>query len=239
MQDDEGPGQGTLDVHSFHITMTSGGPTSSSTSRTPPCPTASVCPRWATSSSSPARSRRILTSTYPDGLAIPLKAGDQLILQSHYVNASTDTIHGQVDVDMDLMTRTSPTTSRRSLTGRRNLTVRRRRTDTPTAARTLRKIRRSTYFRSARTCTSAAFISRSTRWKARRWSTVFLDTTDWHAPPITTFQPAPLGVAGRSFHYQCTWNNETTHPIYFGPTTEDEMCIMVVTVYPAPDFPLN
>ena len=68
--------------------------------------------------------------------------------------------------------------------------------------------------------------------------TSLFDTTQWDAPPVTKFTPAIATQSGKHLHYQCTWTNDTNAPIVFGPTTSDEMCIMVITIFPAIDYSL-
>lgn len=56
---------------------------------------------------------------------------------------------------------------------------------------------------------------------------------DWHAPAEHDFIPEPLVIAGgEDVRFECTWTNETDGTIDFGPSVEDEMCILGLGYYP-------
>lgn len=179
-----------------------------------------------------------VTNAYPAGLALPLFSGEQLILQSHYVNASTSPIEAKVDVQMTTIPHdqvtdyvqtflivdssfaippgtTGYTDGGKDLTETPNLKI---------LSVSSHMHKRGIHFTIDESGADMPVPER------------LFETTEWHAPPIATFDPPRPTSASHSLHYQCTWNNETASPIYFGPTTEDEMCIMVVTVFPALDY---
>ncbi|HVO29563.1 MAG TPA: hypothetical protein VMV18_02455 [bacterium] len=173
---------------------------------------------------------------YPQGLAMPLFAGEQLVLQSHYVNASNAAIQAKVDVTMDLIPHSEVTNYVETFLipdtsfaippqtfgytdGGKN------QTETPG----LNILSISSHMHKRGTLFTIAEIGATS-------SNNLFTTTTWDAPPIKVFDPPLVTDASKKLHYQCTWDNETTHTIHFGPTTEDEMCIMVVTVYPALDY---
>lgn len=56
---------------------------------------------------------------------------------------------------------------------------------------------------------------------------------DWHAPVSREFAAPGLAVAaGQTIKFECTWENETDATIGFGPSVEDEMCILGLGYYP-------
>lgn len=60
---------------------------------------------------------------------------------------------------------------------------------------------------------------------------------DWHSPNTRNFSDPPLAVeSGKSIHFECSWTNETDSAIGFGPSVEDEMCIVGLGYYPAIEF---
>ena len=66
---------------------------------------------------------------------------------------------------------------------------------------------------------------------------VIYKNEDWHSPVTRDFSDPPLAVeSGRSIHFECSWKNETNDPIVFGPSVEDEMCIVGLGYYPAIEF---
>ena len=41
--------------------------------------------------------------------------------------------------------------------------------------------------------------------------------------------------AGEGFRFTCSWQNPDDHPVYFGVTSEDEMCFVTGYFYPDDD----
>ena len=229
----------TLDVSKFTITMTAGSHhfiLYRSTSNVPDgfgaCP-AMNNEAFVVGSQNPG----VFEFGYPAGLAMPLFSGEQLILQSHYVNASASPITAQVDVKMDLMPHSAVTDYVETfLIPDYDFTIPagtmgytdggKDEPETPNLnilSISSHMHKRGVHF-TIDEVDSAAVSER------------LFETTIWDAPPITRFDPPRPTSSSKKLHYQCTWNNETGSPIHFGPTTEDEMCIMVVTVYPALDW---
>jgi hypothetical protein len=65
------------------------------------------------------------------------------------------------------------------------------------------------------------------------------ESTNWHEPVEETWPDAsPLVTsANQGFRFQCTWNNESSNTIGYGPSVEDEMCIMGAGYYPRVEGP--
>lgn len=56
---------------------------------------------------------------------------------------------------------------------------------------------------------------------------------DWHAPVAREFADPVLALAeGDSVRFECTWENPGTDPVEFGPSVNDEMCILGLGYYP-------
>ena len=62
---------------------------------------------------------------------------------------------------------------------------------------------------------------------------------DWHAPAQRSFEPALPVTGGQTIKFECSWSNETADVIEFGPSVEDEMCILGAGYYPRLDGPLG
>lgn len=57
------------------------------------------------------------------------------------------------------------------------------------------------------------------------------ESTDWHEPPLTTFDP-PLEFTGQDgLRLRCKYQNTTDHDVHFGTRFEDEMCFMWMYFY--------
>lgn len=56
---------------------------------------------------------------------------------------------------------------------------------------------------------------------------------DWHAPVAREFVDPVLAMAeGDQVRFACTWQNPGTEAVEFGPSVDDEMCILGLGYYP-------
>ena len=55
---------------------------------------------------------------------------------------------------------------------------------------------------------------------------------DWENVPVKKFEPGKLIPAGSSFDYHCDYKNPESHDIRQGPSTKDEMCMLIGSYYP-------
>ena len=71
--------------------------------------------------------------------------------------------------------------------------------------------------------------------------TKLYESTNWHEPVEQNWPDAsPLvTTANEGFRFQCTWNNETANPVVYGPSVENEMCIMGAGYYPRTEGPMK
>lgn len=172
---------------------------------------------------------------FPEGKAMPLFGGEQLILESHYANASTEEITGSVEVEFFTIPHDKVDDYLQTL-----LLVYDEFVIPPTtmgyedgyAYPEIPGI--NVWMMSSHT------HKRMTNFVAEEVTggvaTQIYQNDDWHAPVQKIFDPPLAGKSNTDLAFRCTWNNETDQPIYFGPTTEDEMCILVVTIFPAFDY---
>ena len=56
--------------------------------------------------------------------------------------------------------------------------------------------------------------------------------TDWENVPVKTFAPGRTIAAGSSLDYHCDYKNAEAHDIRQGPSTKDEMCMLIGSYYP-------
>lgn len=169
---------------------------------------------------------------YPEGLALPLFAGEQLILETHWSNATGAAITGQVEVEAHTMPHEDVTDYVQTVLA-------------PYADFVIPPVTND-YVDGAEVSETPGFnviaLSSHTHSRATKvtidrtvngtTSRVY-ENTDWHAPVIENFSPPLVSAAGNKLRLECTWNNETNAPITFGPTAADEMCIAILTFYPA------
>ncbi|HRI50545.1 MAG TPA: hypothetical protein PLW65_10220 [Pseudomonadota bacterium] len=55
---------------------------------------------------------------------------------------------------------------------------------------------------------------------------------DWENVPVKKFEPGKVIPAGSSFDYHCDYKNTEPHDIRQGPSTKDEMCMLIGSYYP-------
>jgi hypothetical protein len=55
---------------------------------------------------------------------------------------------------------------------------------------------------------------------------------DWENVPVKKFEPGKPVAAGSTFDYHCDYKNSETHDIRQGPSTKDEMCMLIGSYYP-------
>jgi len=55
---------------------------------------------------------------------------------------------------------------------------------------------------------------------------------DWENVPVKKFEPGKLIPAGSSLDYHCDYKNSESHDIRQGPSTKDEMCMLIGSYYP-------
>ena len=176
----------------------------------------------------------VAETVFPAGKAMPLFGGEQLILESHYANASTEAITAEVTVDFFtipheqvedyLQTILVPWTE----------------FEIPPATFGYSESMTVPEFSGYNTWQLSSHMHhRGTRFTADRIlpgaaaPERIYESTDWSSPAVSTFDPPIAWDSANSVRFECTWDNETDQPIHHGPTTDDEMCILVVTFFPA------
>lgn len=169
---------------------------------------------------------------YPAGLALPLFAGEQLILETHYANATGGPITAQVEVEAHTMAHEDVTDYVQTVLAPYTDFSIPPMTNGYTDGASVNEAPGFKVIAMSSHTHSRATLVTIDRTVGGVTSRVF-ENTDWHAPVIKNFSPPLEGASGNSLRLECTWNNETDAPITFGPTTDDEMCIAVLTFYPA------
>jgi hypothetical protein len=172
---------------------------------------------------------------FPEGKAMPIFGGEQLILESHYANAGEVDVTAQVTVDFFTIAHDDVDDYLQTALLVYDDFVIPPVTNGYLDGASFNEIPGLSIW-----MLSSHTHSRMTMFTADRVEagipTRIYENTDWHAPVQTVFDPPFVGKAGNELAWACTWNNETDHPIYFGPTTDDEMCILVATFFPALDY---
>lgn len=59
--------------------------------------------------------------------------------------------------------------------------------------------------------------------------------TEWEEVPVKEFTPVKVVPAGSYLDYQCDYNNPENRTVLQGPSTKDEMCMLLGSYYPRSD----
>ncbi len=186
--------------------------------------------------------------TLPAGVARRLEAGTVLILEAHYANASEQTIEARIDVTLDAaepgtveqfagilfyMDTAFSIPPRAGFDGAPLYTH-----DTTCAVPegvNVFRLGSHTHKRGSRFEIFRRDLGAGTDVER------LYENTDWHEPYELSFpDDAPLRLAsGEGFRFACHWTNESDETIEFGPSVDDEMCIMAGGYWPAVEGPLG
>lgn len=165
----------------------------------------------------------------PDGVAVHARPGDQLLLNLHLFNAEDSTLSGTAGIEIAT---TDPVDSAHEagvvLAGK--------------AAGLIVEPGPSTQ---VGTCTTPAGMTlfalaphmhlRGTHMKiAYGTQVVFDEDYIFDEQRFRVMTPAIQTVAGQQFTIECSYFNETAAPLYFGESTNEEMCFALTFVYPRP-----
>lgn len=176
----------------------------------------------------------------PSGIARKLEPGTLLIIEAHYANASDAPIDARIDVtlfpatepienyagilfymdtEFSIPPQTSLFTDGTSCAIPENVNIYR------LGSHTHKRGTKVEIFRNVPAATEQKIY----------------ESTDWSSPVEIVYpDSAPLRIgSGESFRFDCTWSNETDQAIGYGPSVEDEMCIVAAGYWPAVEGPFG
>lgn len=162
---------------------------------------------------------------FPPGIALRLPGSSVLDLNSHYVNPTSGTIKGEVYVN--LHTISAPQRIAQNLFWSNEslflpafsgTTIRTTLPSAPSDA----DVYMLTSHMHSRGKEFRIYIS-----GGPRDGQLIYRSTDWHLPAVKTFDP-PLRIRqGESLRGETDYYNGSDHAIRYGPTSDDEMCIII------------
>ena len=171
---------------------------------------------------------------FPRGVGVTLRAGQGLLLNSHYLNGSTD----PVTIDVAVNFRAARTRSIRHHAksfqlGTLGINVPPG-TDgsasgTWTTPFPMNVVWLSTHSHKHTQTVDVDLV------RGGAVGPEELRTTSYSEPTVNRY-PTPLRLqAGDGFHWTCNYRNDTSMPLHFGVTSNDEMCFTVGFFYPDDD----
>jgi hypothetical protein len=169
--------------------------------------------------------------SFPPGVALAVPPGMKIDLNSHYVNATSHVMKGEAYANFFTVDRSQVQKIARPLflnhdqfslpPGQRTTVTK---TFTMPRTRTIFLLTGHMHKRGERFVVRIAGGARN--------GEVVYESTDWAHPPVAIFNDNPIVLnAGEGLTSETTYYNETSTPIVFGLTSEDEMDIIFAYYY--------
>ena len=165
---------------------------------------------------------------FPEGVAMKVRAGAVLLMNTHYVNASGQTLHPDVRMNLYTVPHEAVHTEGDILflynpfIGVPALGKSRARWRCPVHQDiTLSNVQSHMH---ARGKGYAAMVT---------GQAPFYESSTWENVPVKRFEPGFQIAAGSSLDYWCDYSNAEPRDVYQGPRSTDEMCMLIGSYYPA------
>jgi hypothetical protein len=168
--------------------------------------------------------------SFPDGVAMRVRAGAVLLMNAHYINATTDVLEPEVRINLwtipkeevqqegDILFMYNPfihigmaSESRARMRCKAHKDI------------TIQNVQ--SHMHSRGTDYEALLVGGETFYTSNTWENV----------PVKDFGEGLKVKAGEWIDYSCTYQNNEMREVYQGPRSTDEMCMLIGSFYPA-DF---
>ena len=173
-----------------------------------------------------------LVGELPEGVAMTIEPGTVLVMNTHYLNASSDPVEAEARINLHTIAKEEveieagvlffynpfihvPANS--TATARMRCPVSQ---DISIVALQSHMHRRGVDFVAALTDQSGARLQE------------IYTNTNWEGVPVKRFEPALEIAAGQALDYRCTYENAEAQTVIQGLTTKDEMCMLIGPYYP-------
>jgi len=166
--------------------------------------------------------------SFPDGVAMRVRAGAVLLMNAHYVNAAADAIEpevrmnlhtvpdGDVEIEGDILFLYNPLIK------------------VPAASSSRARMRCPVHSDITIANVQSHMHRRGVGYAAMvAGQAPFYENTQWDGVPVKSFEPGLHVPAGASLDYYCDYQSSETQDIYQGPRSTDEMCMLIGSYYPA------
>ncbi len=162
---------------------------------------------------------------FPDGVAMKIPAGMTLDLNAHYVNKTTSTIKGEVQLNLYTTTITPTTKLVQTIDfGNTSITLPPGQRTTLTKSFTFAKPVKVLTLTSHNHKLGEKFVIKI--FGGPRNGEIVYTSTDWEHPETITYKTPIALNKGEGLTSEVTYNNTTTKTVSFGLTSEDEMDII-------------
>ncbi len=172
--------------------------------------------------------------TFPNGVAYQFKANQNVRIEIHFINASTNPVMGKGHMDVYKYAGTPENRADLLFAGNLNLNI---------PANQTAMFQGTTNLAPADKIFS---LTGHTHKLGTRFTIDYMpasgpmnqvyESLDWEHPPYQTFDPPLTFTAGERLHYTCAFNNTTNRRVTLGESFYDEMCFYWAYYYPSRGF---
>lgn len=175
------------------------------------------------------------TAVLPAHVAIKIPAQAQIVMQSHYVNASASAIQGGVKINLVAVASGSEEIIYAATFAALNL-------DLSVPPQTSKIETKTCILSSSQPYRVVGFAphmhSHATEFDVNLYdgtqaTDLLYQTFSWHDPPYHYFDPPMILPAGSGFTYSCHYTNTLDYTLVWGNTVTEEMCMLVGYYYPS------
>jgi hypothetical protein len=161
---------------------------------------------------------------FPAGIAVPLLEGEQLVIDTHTLNATDQATQGEVYINLHFAEPQDVEHDAHLFTFSNVMNVR-------IPARSRHTLTTTCTFPDDAVLVTATPHMHQLGAGVQVWRNdgdqdveLLVDSPGWSAPDTVWFDPPVAVSAGDGLTWSCTWENPGSEPVHFGPTADDEMC---------------
>jgi hypothetical protein len=166
--------------------------------------------------------------SFPEGVAMRVRAGAVLLLNAHYVNASDKDLTPEVRVNIYTIPKEEVKTQG-DLLFLYNPLIK-----APASASSSARMRCPVHTDITIANVQSHMHRRGVGYAASvEGQDPFYTNTSWANVPVKRFEPGLVVKAGSVLDYHCDYTNPEAHDVYQGPRSTDEMCMLIGSYYPA------
>lgn len=166
--------------------------------------------------------------SFPKDVAMPVRANAILLMNAHYVNASSKTLEPEVRINLHTIPE-SEMKQEGDLLFMYNAFI-----HVPKLGQSQARMRCKVHKDITIQNVQSHMHARGMGYEAFEvGSQPFYTNTRWADVPVEDFGPGLQIKAGAWLDYACHYNNTQDHDVYQGPRSTDEMCMLIGSYYPA------
>jgi copper type II ascorbate-dependent monooxygenase-like protein len=168
---------------------------------------------------------------FPPGVALRVEPNEILLLNAHYINATGDDLHPEIDVALHTIAE-SELQAEGEVLFFYDIFVKAAQMTTSWAAMKC-EIAEDITLTNAQSHMHARGVGFQATLLADGQSDVFYESDTWENVPVEHFDGGLAIKAGSTIEQRCEYDNGEARDVYQGQTSTDEMCVLIGSYYPA------